>query len=99
MTQIVVVMTGGVPTSVDLEAELAAKAEGTGTASGTNTGDDAVNALYSGLAASKQDTLVSGTNIKTVNSTSLLGSGDVVISGSGISIGQDLALSQGLAIN
>ena len=29
----------------------------------------------------KQATLVSGTNIKTVNSTSLLGSGDIVISG------------------
>lgn len=49
--------------------------------SGTNTGDNAVNSLYSGLAASKQDTLVSGTNIKTVNSTSLLGSGDIVIGG------------------
>jgi hypothetical protein len=32
---------------------------------------------------SKQDTLVSGTNIKTVNGNSLLGSGDVVISGGG----------------
>lgn len=32
----------------------------------------------------KQDTLVSGTNIKTINSTSLLGSGDIVISGSGL---------------
>ncbi len=31
----------------------------------------------------KQATLVSGTNIKTVNSTSLLGSGDIVISGGG----------------
>jgi hypothetical protein len=30
----------------------------------------------------KQDTLVSGTNIKTVNSTSLLGSGDIVVSAS-----------------
>ena len=30
----------------------------------------------------KQDTLVSGTNIKTINGNSLLGSGDVVISGS-----------------
>ncbi len=30
----------------------------------------------------KQDALVSGTNLKTVNSTSLLGSGDVAISGS-----------------
>jgi hypothetical protein len=47
--------------------------------SGTNTGDNAVNSLYSGLTTSKQDTLVSGTNIKTVNSTSLLGSGDVAV--------------------
>ena len=47
--------------------------------SGTNTGDNATNSQYSGLATSKQDTLVSGTNIKTVNSTSLLGSGDVAV--------------------
>ena len=47
--------------------------------SGTNTGDNAVNSLYSGLATSKQDTLVSGTNIKTVNSTSLLGSGNISV--------------------
>ena len=33
--------------------------------------------------AAKQDTLVSGTNIKTVNGNSLLGSGDVTISGGG----------------
>lgn len=46
---------------------------------GTNTGDNATNSQYSGLAASKQDTLVSGTNIKTINSNSLLGSGDLVI--------------------
>jgi hypothetical protein len=50
-----------------------------GNTSGTNTGDNAVNSLYSGLATSKQDALVSGTNIKTVNSTSLLGSGDVAV--------------------
>lgn len=50
-----------------------------GNTSGTNTGDNAVNSLYSGLATSKQDTLVSGTNIKTINSTSLLGSGDVAV--------------------
>lgn len=31
----------------------------------------------------KQDTLVSGTNIKTINGTSVLGSGDIVISGGG----------------
>lgn len=33
--------------------------------------------------ASKQDTLVSGTNIKTINGNSLLGSGDMTISGGG----------------
>jgi hypothetical protein len=50
--------------------------------SGTNSGDNAVNSLYSGLASSKQDTLVSGTNIKSVNGITLLGSGDVTIGGS-----------------
>ena len=34
--------------------------------------------------ATKQDTLVSGTNIKTINSTSLLGSGDITIGGEDI---------------
>lgn len=52
-----------------------------GNTSGTNTGDNATNSQYSGLASSKQDTLISGTNIKTINSTSLLGSWDIVISG------------------
>jgi hypothetical protein len=50
--------------------------------SGTNTGDNATNTQYSGLAASKQDTLVSATNIKTVNGSTLLGSGDLSIGGS-----------------
>ena len=48
-----------------------------GNTSGTNTGDNATNSQYSGLATSKQDTLVSGTNIKTINSNTLLGSGDI----------------------
>ncbi len=46
-----------------------------GNQSGTNTGDQDLSGL--------QDTLVSGTNIKTVNSQSLLGSGNIVISGGG----------------
>ena len=50
--------------------------------SGTNTGDNAVNSLYSGLATSKQDTLVSATNIKTINGASILGSGDLVVAAS-----------------
>ena len=33
---------------------------------------------YDGYATNKQDALVSGTNIKTVNGTSILGSGDIV---------------------
>jgi hypothetical protein len=49
--------------------------------SGTNSGDNAVNSLYSGLSASKQDTLVSGTNIKTINGSSILGSGNIVVGG------------------
>ncbi len=53
-----------------------------GNTSGTNTGDNATNSQYSGLATSKQDTLVSGTNIKTINSASVLGSGDLVVTGS-----------------
>jgi hypothetical protein len=41
---------------------------------------DADLTSWAGVATSaKQDTLVSGTNIKTVNSTSLLGSGDVAV--------------------
>lgn len=38
----------------------------------------------------KQATLVSGTNIKTINSTSLLGSGDIAISGGSSGIWTDL---------
>jgi hypothetical protein len=44
------------------------------------------SATQSALNA-KQDTLVSGTNIKTVNNTSLLGSGNIDISAGGISDG------------
>jgi hypothetical protein len=46
----------------------------------------AVKAAYD-LANGKQDKLVSGTNIKTINGTSILGSGDIVISGGGSSSG------------
>ena len=44
--------------------------------SGTNTGDQDLTG--------KQDLLVSATNIKTINGTTLLGSGNLVISGGGI---------------
>lgn len=38
----------------------------------------------------KQDTLVSGTSIKTINGESILGSGDITISGGGTSTGKDV---------
>ena len=57
---------------------------------GVTVGGNAVattSAVNYGLSA-KQDTLVSGTNIKTVNGTSILGSGDISIAGGG---GSDLS--------
>jgi hypothetical protein len=49
------------------------------------------------LEASKQDTLVSGTNIKTINSTSLLGSGDIAISASPAGVAGAIQFSDGSA--
>lgn len=64
-----------------------------GNTSGTNTGDNATNTQYSGLAASKQDTLVSATNIKTVNGGTLLGSGDLTVSASATGVLMDKQFS------
>ena len=62
-------------------AQIIAAASGGGATWGTITGLlPAQTDLQSALNA-KQDTLVSGTNIKTINSTSLLGSGDITIAG------------------
>lgn len=44
------------------------------------------------IIENKQDTLVSGTNIKTINGNSLLGSGDLPISGGGESVSPTLNL-------
>lgn len=38
---------------------------------------------YTNLIEAKQDKLISGTNIKTINNTSLLGSGNITIEGGG----------------
>lgn len=67
-------------TVAGITAAMVGAPSGSGTSSGTNTGDNATNSQYSGLAASKQDALVSGTNIKTINGASVLGSGDLVVS-------------------
>ena len=54
-----------------------------GTSSGTNTGDQDLSGYVTSVAAAAayQVILVSGTNIKTVNGSTLLGSGDLTISG------------------
>ena len=77
----VVVMDGSTAGGFPLarESALAAKAD--------------ASALTSGLS-SKQDTLVSGTNIKTINGTSVLGSGDITISGGGGSTPTDVLAVQ-----
>jgi hypothetical protein len=49
------------------------------------------------LAASKQDTLISATNIKTINSTSLLGSGDIEITASPSGVSGAIQFSDGSA--
>lgn len=43
--------------------------------------------------AEKQDTLVSGTNIKTINGESLLGAGDITIGGSSVEVDDTLSTS------
>ena len=48
--------------------------------SSTNAECASAKAVYDSLAT-KQDTLVSGTSIKTINNESLLGSGNITISG------------------
>lgn len=61
--------------------------------SATNSTSDAMAATPAAVkaaydhASSKQDALVSGTNIKTINGESLLGSGDITVGGGGGSSG------------
>jgi hypothetical protein len=68
-----------------------------GNTSGTNSGDNATNTQYSGLAASKQNTLVSGTNIKTINGSTILGSGNLAVEG-GSGVSQSLAIAYAVAL-
>ena len=49
--------------------------------------------------ATKQDTLVSGTNIKTINNTSLLGSGDITISGANINDSYSTSTTEAYSAN
>lgn len=56
---------------------------GLGNVDNTADADKPVSTATQTALNAKQDTLVSGTNIKTINSTSLLGSGNIEISGGG----------------
>lgn len=51
------------------------------------------------LANSKQDKLESGTNIKTINGASILGSGDITISGGSSGGGKEVILTEGMHFN
>lgn len=50
----------------------------------TETGVATANSEIEKLKSGKQDTLVSGENIKTINGTSILGNGDITIEGGGV---------------
>lgn len=58
----------------------------TGTVAIANGGTGAATAAAALTNLGAQPTLVSGTNIKTINGTSLLGSGDIAIAGGGSSV-------------
>ena len=63
-------------------AQIIAAASGGGATWGGITGLLPAQTDLQSALNTKQDTLVSGTNIKTINSTSLLGSGNITIAGS-----------------
>ena len=56
---------------------------GLGNVDNTSDVNKPVSTAQATAIALKQDTLVSATNIKTINGTSILGSGDIVVSGGG----------------
>lgn len=77
--------------ATEISTALASKADTATTYTKTET-DNAITAATS----TKQDTLVSGTNIKTINNESILGSGNITIQGgSGGSITIDPSLDSG----
>jgi hypothetical protein len=83
---------------IDLPTGINANKIGTGAVSSTEFGYlDGVTSAIQTQINSKQATLVSGTNIKTVNSTSLLGSGDIAISANPSGVSGAIQFSNGSA--
>jgi len=60
---------------------------GLGNVDNTADADKPISSATQSALNAKQSTLVSGTNIKTINGDSLLGSGDITVGGGGISDG------------
>ena len=66
--------------TVDISIPAAPTVDQTYNASSTNAQS---GTAVAGALTTKQDTLISGTNIKTINNESILGSGNITISGGG----------------
>jgi hypothetical protein len=68
-------------TTPNIALALTKSAVGLGNVDNTSDANKPVSTVTQTALNAKQDTLVSGTNIKTINNTSLLGSGNITISG------------------
>jgi len=92
------VTAGDILDASDMPTGINAANIGTGVVSSTEFGylDGVTSAIQTQLNA-KQATLVSGTNIKTINSTSLLGSGDITISANPSGVSGAIQFSNGSA--
>ena len=94
------VTAGNILDAADMPMAIDAANIGTGVVSSTEFGylDGVTSAIQTQLD-SKQATLVSGTNIKTINSTSLLGSGDISISANPSGVSGAIQFSDGSAFS
>jgi len=92
------VTAGDILDAADMPTGINAANIGTGVVSSTEFGYlDGVTSAIQTQINSKQATLVSGTNIKTINSTSLLGSGDITISANPSGVAGAIQFSNGSA--
>jgi hypothetical protein len=94
------VTAGDILDAADMPTGINAANIGTGVVSSTEFGYlDGVTSAIQTQINSKQATLVSGTNIKTINSTSLLGSGDITISANPSGVSGAIQFSDGSAFS
>ena len=92
------VTAGDILDAADMPTGINAANIGTGVVSSTEFGYlDGVTSAIQTQINGKQATLVSGTNIKTINSTSLLGSGDITISANPSGVAGAIQFSNGSA--